>query len=396
MSHAHRKMIWSLGIAQCLSWGILFYAFSVLLPPMTESLPISHSSISFMATLSALIAAAVSVPIGRRLDLGGHLRIMMGGSLLGVIGCGIWSWSTSALGLYTAAVFIGMAQAASLYEPVFAFLLHAFPEEKERSSAMMQVTLIGGLASTIFLPLTTYLTEILGWQGAIRILALLLLIPVAIYKFWVKTPGTAETHSVVPTPHRQISLNLAFLSGTTRKIFLMMVLVFLINGIVHTTMTTHLPSALQSWGFGALEASWAVGIMGASQLLGRLGLGSYLRLLKNGSLLIAPLIIISLGLGLLPYCQHDALRWLLLVIIGSSSGLLTLLRPTVVSRLFDRQIFGRINGVLALSYQLARAGGPVGGSWVYEASRGYDAVFLVLAIMLFIAAFVSSYLGKSQ
>ncbi len=386
-------MVWTLGMAQCISWGILFYAFSVLLPPMTASLPISHSSISFMATLSALIAAMISVPVGRKLDRGGHLRLMMGGSLLGVIGCGIWSWSGTAWGLYSAAVFIGVAQAASLYDPVFAFLLHAFPDEKERSSAMMQVTLLGGLASTMFLPLTTWLIKILDWQGAIRILALLLLIPVGIYKYW--DGKTSFTSTPTPTPGRLFSLDLTFLNKDARRIFVTLILVFLLNAIVHTTLTTHLPSALQSWGFGAMEASWAVGIMGASQLLGRMGVGPYLNICQRGPLLTAPLAIMSVVLILLPFCQQDSLRWLLLIVLGSASGLLTLLRPTLVSRLFESQIFGRVNGVLALSYQLARAGGPIGGAWVYEISKGYAAVFVVMALMLTAGACLSQRLQKS-
>jgi MFS family permease len=259
---------------------------------------------------------------------------------------------------------------------------------------MMKVTLIGGLASTIFLPFTTYLIEIFQWQDAIRILAIVLLIPAAIYKFWDALPRSEATRPFIPATGRKFSLSISFLSGPARQSFIVLVFVFLINGIVHTTMTTHLPSALQNWGFGALEASWAVGIMGASQLLGRIGLGSYLRFLGHGPILVAPLAVISLALVLLPFCQEDSIRWLLLTIIGSSSGLLTLLRPTLVSRLFDSHIFGRINGVLALSYQLARAGGPVGGSWVYEISNGYQGVFVGLACILMVAAMLSSSLQK--
>jgi predicted MFS family arabinose efflux permease len=171
--------------------------------------------------------------------------------------------------------------------------------------------------------------------------------------------------------------------------------VFLINAIVHTSLTTHLPSALQSWGFGAYAASWAVGVMGAMQLLGRLGLGQYLGFLKHGPLLLVPLTLIALALVLLTLTSHLSATWILLGLIGASSGLLTLLRPTVVSRLFDIKIFGRVNGILALSYQLARAGGPIGGSWIYEATGSYRPLFWALSIMLFLAASLS-YLLKRQ
>jgi MFS family permease len=381
-------MVWMLGLAQCLSWGILFYAFSVLLPPMSRELALSHSALSFMATLSALVAAAVAVPLGRKLDHGGHLRVMMLGSLLGASGCLVWSWSSSSVGLYTAAILIGMAQASSLYEPVFAFLLHAFPLEKERHQAMMHVTLIGGLASTIFLPLSTLLIEFLGWRGALQSLAVFLLIPLGIYfhgerRFQV-------LHAPVKTGSGfKLTFDWAAFPVQAKKLLLILLPIFLINAVVHTSLTTHLPSALQSWGFGVYAASGAVGMMGAMQLLGRLGLGHYLGWVKNGPLLFLPLLLIALGLLLLTLVQNVSGIWMILGLIGSSSGLLTLLRPTLVSRLFDVQIFGRVNGLLALTYQLARAGGPIGGAWIYEIAGSYRPVFWVLSIMLILAACLS-------
>jgi predicted MFS family arabinose efflux permease len=384
-----------LGIAQCISWGILFYAFSVLLPPMASNLALSHSALSFMATLSALVAAGVAVPLGRRLDGGGHLRMMMLGSLLGALGCAVWSWSSTTLGLYSASILIGLAQASTLYEPVFAFLLYAFPAEKERNPAMMQVTLIGGLASTVFLPLTTFLIQILGWRGALQALAFFLLIPVGIYYYWEGKRKPDALHGPVKSSGPRLRFEWNVFPSEAKKMLMILLPVFLINAIVHTSLTTHLPSALQSWGFGAYAASWAVGVMGAMQLLGRLGLGQYLGFLKHGPLLLVPLTLIALALVLLTLTSHLSATWILLGLIGASSGLLTLLRPTVVSRLFDIKIFGRVNGILALSYQLARAGGPIGGSWIYEATGSYRPLFWALSIMLFLAASLS-YLLKRQ
>lgn len=395
MSNAERKMVWMLGMAQCISWGILFYAFSVLLPPMASSLALSHSALSFMATLSALVAAGVAIPLGKKLDSGGHLRMMMLGSLLGALGCAIWSWSSSTLGLYSAAILIGLAQASTLYEPVFAFLLYAFPAEKDRNPAMMQVTLIGGLASTVFLPLTTFLIQFLGWREALQVLAFFLLIPVGIYYYWEGKRRSAEPHVHVKISGPRLRFEWKAFPAETKKMLMILLPVFLINAIVHTSITTHLPSALQSWGFGAYAASWAVGVMGAMQLLGRLGLGHYLGFLKHGPLLLVPLTLIAIGLVLLTFTSHLSVIWVLLGLMGSSSGLLTLLRPTVVSRLFDVKIFGRVNGLLALSYQLARAGGPISGSWIYEATGSYRPLFWVLSIMLVLAASLS-YRLKTQ
>jgi predicted MFS family arabinose efflux permease len=129
--------------------------------------------------------------------------------------------------------------------------------------------------------------------------------------------------------------------------------------------------------------------MGATQLLGRIGLGTYLKFLKELPLLVLPFATMASALLILPFTGSSSASWLLLGIVGSFSGLLTLLRPILVSRLFEVQVFGRVNGILALTYQLARAGGPVGGAWVFEMTGGYQVVFWCLASMLVVAAFLS-------
>ncbi|MFW7379304.1 MAG: MFS transporter [Oligoflexus sp.] len=390
-----KKLVISLGIAQCISWGILFYAFAVLLLPMTQDLPLGQTQISFMATLAALVAAFASLPVGRRLDQGRHLRLMMSGSIIGALSCLLWSWAHSAIALYLAAIFMGLAQASTLYEPVFAFLLKYFPEDKQRHKAMMQVTLIGGLASTIFLPLTSLLVEALGWRGAVQVLAFFLLFPSLIYWYWQKKTAIlpSEVNDVSPS---MPSRSLQALPLDARLILITLLLIFLVNGIVHTTLTTHLPSALQSWGLSAFAASWAVGMMGAMQLVGRLFLPLYLEACQHRSLLFAPLSALALILAIISFLTDHPLSWFLLALVGISSGLLTLLRPTVVSTLFDVQIFGRVNGLLAMVYQLARAGGPVGGSWVVTSQGGYSSLFIILAGLLVFAALLSVTLRKSQ
>src|SRR3712207_7628844 len=62
--------------------------------------------------------------------------------------------------------------AATLYEPAFAVLAKWF--ERGRGRALLLVTLAGGLASTIFLPLSAWLVGVQGWRGALLALAVLL------------------------------------------------------------------------------------------------------------------------------------------------------------------------------------------------------------------------------
>ncbi|MER3403846.1 MAG: MFS transporter, partial [Chloroflexota bacterium] len=64
---------------------------------------------------------------------------------------------------------MGLAMAATLYEPAFATLAHWFVREYRR--AMLVVTVAAGFASTIFLPLSAWLVERAGWRTALLVLA---------------------------------------------------------------------------------------------------------------------------------------------------------------------------------------------------------------------------------
>src|SRR3712207_3378870 len=94
----------------------------------------------------------------------------------------VWASVADLLVFYLVWVGIGLAMAATLYEPAFAVLAKWF--ERGRARALLLVTLAGGLASTIFLPLSAWLVEAQGWRGALfalaAILALLTILPHAL------------------------------------------------------------------------------------------------------------------------------------------------------------------------------------------------------------------------
>src|SRR3712207_6758631 len=63
---------------------------------------------------------------------------------------------------------------AVLYEPAFAVVMAWF--ERRRTRALTAVTLMAGLASTIFMPIESWLIEVQGWRTALVTLAAFLAI----------------------------------------------------------------------------------------------------------------------------------------------------------------------------------------------------------------------------
>ena len=83
-----------------------------------------------------------------------------------------WSFVTNLTSFYFVQAGLGLVMAAALYEVAFTVVAVWF--RRKRARAMLLVTTVAGLASTIFVPLTTTLVHALGWRDALRVLALVL------------------------------------------------------------------------------------------------------------------------------------------------------------------------------------------------------------------------------
>lgn len=86
---------------------------------------------------------------------------MTGGSVLA--GCLLLAWSqvNDLLGLYAIVGLLGALQAATLYEPAFAVIARRFGAAQAHSG-ITALTLWGGFASTVFIPLIQFLIDTSG------------------------------------------------------------------------------------------------------------------------------------------------------------------------------------------------------------------------------------------
>ena len=160
----------ALAITTTAGYGVLAYAFAVFLVPMQVELGASRTALTAAPAISLLTAALVAVPAGRWLDRRGGRALMVLGSVLAT-GCLLaWSRVENVGQLYAVSVGLGVASSGVLYEAAFAVVVSWF-RGRRRADAMLAVTIVGGLASTIFLPLTGFLVQSYGWRQALVVLA---------------------------------------------------------------------------------------------------------------------------------------------------------------------------------------------------------------------------------
>src|SRR5246127_4069290 len=150
-----------LGLTQILSWGALFYPPVLTVPLIAAdhgwSPPFAMAGFSVGLFVGGLCSRYVGGAIDR---VGGHV-VMPVGSLIGAAGLVALAWAPGVASYFAAWITIGIAMAASLYDPAFATLGRIFGSAAR--TPITALTLVAGFASTVSWPVTQFLIEAVGW-----------------------------------------------------------------------------------------------------------------------------------------------------------------------------------------------------------------------------------------
>ena len=156
-------MLVVLCVTQIVSWGVLYYAFPVLAPSIAADAGWSIAAVTAAFSAGLVVAALVGIPAGRLLDRHGPRPVMTAGSVLAVPAVVIIG-SARSLPVFVAGwLLAGVAMAGTLYPPAFAALTRWWG--RRRVTALTALTLLAGLASTVFAPLAAALLGPLGWRN---------------------------------------------------------------------------------------------------------------------------------------------------------------------------------------------------------------------------------------
>jgi hypothetical protein len=263
--------------------------------------------------------------------------------------------------------------ASTLYEPAFAVVSRRYDDPVARLRALAVITLCGGLASTVFLPLTGVLVSVSGWRVAVVVLAVLVAL---------STWGTdrevfrCEPHDTPPVAGGRAPV--ADGPAVVAAPLVGLLAVFGFTAFAAAAIIANLVPAMAERGISAPAAAVLGGAFGVMQLPGRaLMLHGRLGTAPWG-LLAASLGLQALGLGLWAIAPSAAAVVAGLALFAGGAGLATLVRPYLIQALFGTTRIGYLNGRLAQVQQLARAAGPVTAALAATAVT-YSALFIVFA-----------------
>jgi MFS family permease len=378
-----RWEIWAIGCGQLVNWGVLYFAFGVLLLPLEQSLGSSRTVIAGAFSIGLLISAAAAPAVGRLADRGHGPAVIQAGGFVAAGLLAIWAAVPNLITTYVVWALLGVCMSAILYEPVFAIVGRAIADPAGRMRAIATVTVMGGLASSAFLPGTAALVAVAGWRGAAAALAAIVGITTFIVGriAFADLSWSAATIRAALLDHPRAGQQ-APLPHLNR-----LLIVFAISSMVNSAIASNLVAALIDGGFMPALAATVAGLFGVMQLPGRLLMTSPTFAPSPAGLVVFSFVLQVLGL--LSLLRHSAPALVAgVVIFAAGAGLTTLARPYWVLQRYGAARAGYANGLVARAQQIARAFGPVLAAAVAE-RWSYAAVFLALALMLGIATGVA-------
>ncbi|MFE5936708.1 MFS transporter [Streptomyces sp. NPDC056470] len=378
-----RAVLPALCATQITSWGVLYYAFPVLNPQITADTGWSTGATMAAFSLALVISGLAGIRVGRIIDHRGPRVIMTVGSAAGAVSIAMVALAPNALLFFAGWTLAGLAMSATFYQPAFAAITRWWAPDHIR--ALTVVTLAGGLASTVFAPLTAALADRLTWRATYLVLAAILaVVTIPAHALALRAPWPPAPPSSVQT------------EGTPRAVvrsrpFLLLALAFTLSALAMYAVVVALVPLLLERGFTTSQAAWALGLGGAGQTLGRT---LYAALARRTGTTTRTVVLIALGgmttaaLAVTP--GPYGLLLAVSIAAGVVRGNLTLLQATAVTDRWGTSHYGRLSGVLSAPAMTASALAPFAAALLAPPLGGTPELFGLLAALAMAAAFVAA------
>ena len=386
-----------LSLPQLITWGSVFYTFSLLMTPLEAELGMTRAESSLAFSMALLAEGLMAYGVGRWIDAGSERWVMTLGSLWIGVGLVGHSFVSTVAGFYVAWIWLGLGMAATLYTPAFALVTRRFSQDFRR--AIITLTFLGGLASTVFIPLFAWWMDLWGWRQALWALAALQFLICAPLHAWLLqgAPRTVIDPSALNDKPSLTSVR----EHLRHAPFWLLALFMVLTMSVTSALPAHMIALLQESG---LSPAWVIAIpaaIGVIQVLGRLVLFVFERYWDvHAANRWIPTLIPAGVLALLIGGLSPLASLVFVLLYGLGNGMNTIVKGTAMAQYVSRAHVGQLNGLLGMPIALARAAAPLTLGLLWSPELGYTLAlwWLLLASLVGTAALwaAQSYARNAQ
>ena len=385
-----RHVVTVLSTVQIVSWGVLYYAFAALQSSISLDTGWSSVAVTGAFSLAQFVSGGVGIWVGRHLDAYGPRKVMTVASLVAVPGVAAVAMAPNLGVFYLGWVLTGGAMAGSLYPPAFAALTRWGGVQRLR--ALTTLTLVAGLASTVFAPLAAVLDDALGWRQAyLVLLAGLVVVTVPLHWWGLNHPWRAGEHLADERGHGTSHARADVLAIARSTPFVLLTLANALTALAVFAVVINLVPMLVEQGMSRNLAASALGLGGVGQVAGRLGYARFAvatSVSARGVIVVAGIAVATAALALSP--PSAALLIVLGMLLGLARGVYTLVQATAITDRWGPASYGTLSGILTAPALVAAAAAPFAGAMLADLFGSYADAFLVLAGLAAVAAALMS------
>ncbi len=293
---------------------------------------------------------------------------------------------------------IGLGSMTSLWMFYFFYLINALGNvcggplpnqvimsrwfDKARGKAMGFAYLGIGIGGAIVPLLAHWLTQRMGWHGALKTLGILVIV-IAFPMAWFvrESPESyAVTEKSEPPPP---------IGGIFRKPAFYLLAAGSMCSIAAVGGTNqHLKLFLGlDQGYAQGEVARIISIVLASSIVGRLLMGWLADRFPKKYVMVLIYLLVASAIPLLFFASSPGVIYLFAVIFGIGLGGDYMIIPLMAVELFGLRVMGRLMGVILTADGVAEATSPMLVGYLYDLNKSYHAGFVYLIVVALLGAF---------
>jgi predicted MFS family arabinose efflux permease len=357
------------------------HGFGLWLQPITQARGWGRADYAFALAIQNLAWGGFGIFVGMLADRFGATRLMVMGAVAYALGlCGM-AYSASPLWftLFTG-VLMGLAQAGTTFAIVFGVIGRNVPADR-RSWAMGVAAAAGSFGQFVMVPTEGLLIAQLGWDQALVVLALIMLLVVPIAAWFMREPALALGHH----PQAKQTIGQALSEAFGHPPFLLLMAGYFVCGFQVVFIGVHMPSYLKDQGLSPQVASYALGLIGLFNIFGTYLAGSLGQRFLKTQILAFIYFMRAVVIALFLYFPISDTS---VYLFAMSMGLLWLstVPPTsaTVAQIFGVAHLSMLGGFIFLSHQLGSFLGVWLGGYMYDVFGSYDLVwYLAIGLGVF-------------
>ena len=319
-------------------------------------------------------------------DRFGVLRVMCVGAVLYAGGLLMMRYAATPLSLdIGAGVLIGFGLSGCSFNLVLSAFSKLLPPER-RGIALGAGTAAGSFGQFLFAPFGVAMIDNFGWQAALTVFALLMLLIIPLSLALATPPATSAN---VPAADQQ-SFRTALAEAFGHRSYVLLMLGFFTCGFQLAFITVHLPSYLVDRGMPVQTGGWVVAAIGLFNIIGSLSVGWLQSRFPKRYIL--SVIYFTRALSIVAFISFPITTFSAIA-FGVVTGLtwLSTVPPTsaLVALMFGTRWFATLYGFAFVSHQVGGFLGVLLGGIVFEKFGSYTPIWWLSVLFGVLSALIN-------